>query len=57
MVVLKGYDGEREVWAVAKTYGSGETAESFICLVDPNVEIRKEYKRPFRVLRGDKKGR
>lgn len=45
MVVLKGYDGEREVWAVAKTYGSGETAESFICLVDPNVEIRKEYER------------
>ena len=45
MVVLKGYDGDREIWAVAKTYGSGETAENFICLVDPHIEIKKDYER------------
>lgn len=45
MVVLKGYDGDREVWAIAKTYGSGETAENFICLVDPNNEIKREFEK------------
>lgn len=45
MVVLKGYDGDSEIWAIAKQYGSGETAEKFICLVDPNSQIKKEYER------------
>lgn len=45
MVVLRGYDGDREVWAIAKTYGSGETAENFICLVGPNNEIKREFEK------------
>ena len=45
MVILKGYDKGREVWAVAHTYGSGETAETFFCYLDPNADVLREYER------------
>lgn len=45
MVILKGYDNGREVWAVAHTYGSGETAETFFCYLDPSADVLREYER------------
>ena len=50
MVILKGYDKGREVWAVAHTYGSGETAETFFCYLDPNADVLREYERAKNVF-------
>lgn len=50
MVILKGYDNGREVWAVAHTYGSGETAETFFCYLDPNADVLREYERAKNVF-------
>lgn len=50
MVILKGYDNGLEVWAVAHTYGSGETAETFFCYLDPNADVLREYERAKNVF-------
>lgn len=55
MVILKGYDNGREVWAVAHTYGSGETAETFFCYLDPNADVLREYERAKNVFTNTRK--
>ena len=57
MVILKGYDNGREVWAVAHTYGSGETAETFFCYLDPNADVLREYERAKNVYNNTRKKR
>lgn len=48
--VLKGYCGDKEVYALCKQYGDGETAENFICEVEVNEEIKAEYERQKNVF-------
>ena len=43
--ILKGYCGDREIYALCKQYGSGETAENFICEIEATEEVKKEYER------------
>lgn len=44
-VIFKGYDEDGEVWAIGKTYGSGDTETKFICPITPTKEIIAEYER------------
>lgn len=43
VTVLKGYCEGREVWAISKQYGSGETGENFIFEVEAKPEIKELY--------------
>lgn len=47
--IFKGYDEEGEVWAVGKTYGSGETETKFICPIEPIGAFLDKYKPTGRV--------
>lgn len=41
--IFKGYRNGKEVWAIHKVYGEGDTATDFLCIIEPNDEIRKMY--------------
>lgn len=41
--IFKGYRNGKEVWAIGKTYGQGETETKFICEVEPTKEVLSEY--------------
>lgn len=44
-IIFKGYSEDDVVWAIGKTYGSGETETKFICPIEPTKEIIEEYER------------
>lgn len=54
-IILKGYEGNREVWAISKKYGEGETATNFICEIMPDALIKKEYERQKNVYNNTRK--
>lgn len=43
VTVLKGYSDGREVWAISKQYGSGETGENLVFEVEETPEIKELY--------------
>lgn len=56
--IFKGYDEDGEVWAIGKTYGSGDTETKFICPITPTKEIIDEYERRKNVFDNEgKEGR
>ena len=42
--IFRGYRNGKEVWAIRKVYGSGDTSTDFICEVEPTKEIIQRYR-------------
>lgn len=51
MIILKGYDKEREVWAVCRQYGF----EKVIIEIQPLDEVKKEYDRQLKIFNHNRK--
>ncbi len=51
MIILKGYDKNKEVWAVQRTYGF----EIVIIQIEPIDEVKKEYERQKRIFNNHRK--
>lgn len=51
MIILKGYDGDKEIWAVKRKYGF----EEVIIEINPLDEVKKEYERQFAIFNHHRK--
>lgn len=53
--IFKGYRNGKEVWAIGKNYGSGETETKFICEIVPTKEVIEEYRKQKNVCNNKRK--